>query len=469
MAPWMAATPQLPEELLAFIFYWATYNPVRGVDSLAVLKPFEAAHGRDEFASCDAALVTKLALFSSCRLFRQLMKPFLYEDIRIRHGSEALAHLFEREPGLAVHTKRVCIPPLGIPEAGNWLNLYPVGTERILRYCTKVRILVRPTTPSLAIPSPAPDLGSPGPPPPTQEGIEDALLNEPEQLDFPSHHFPLLQRADWYNTPIETLPSASRTPPILWESESLTTLTLGSDYFRPSRESEQILVDLPKLHTLRVRSIRSFGGSTRGTDPSSVRLPSLRRIIFEHPSAVYLLFFEQPLRHLGPQISTLEFGACDRFLQHDYLMVIIMNCSNTTHLLFPVFSTMPTRKNSRLQVVAIVYPVEHIGLSAAGFLHDSSDENAKEEQWGRLGGHFLSLFGSASRFSKLKTVTFYGIEWMFVFPEEMFKGMLRMILDRGLRVVCELPEVQKAWDVMVVKVKELREDAYIHTALSPES
>lgn len=451
----MAASHRLPNELLVDIFRWATDNPMRDVHSLSILRPFEAAHDCDDFASCDAALKTKLAISSSCRLFRRLSKSFFYEDIRIRHGSEALAQSLEKEPTLAAHTKRICIPTLGIPEAGAWINLYPSGTDRILQLCTQTRLLLRPTAP---IPVPVPDTvhGVPPAPPPTQESIEDALLNEPERLDFSGQHFPFLLRADWYNTPFETLPSASRTPPMLWESESLTSLTLGSDYFQPSRDPDEVFVNLPNLQTLRVRSIQTFGGRSRVTNPNQVRLPSLRRIVFDDPSAVYLLFFEQPLRHIRSQIKTLEFGAHDRFLRHDFVMVIIMNCSNVTDLFFPVFTTMPTRKNSRTQVVEIVYPITHLGLSAVGFLLESESEDAASEQWGRLGGHFLSLFGSSTRFSKVKTVTLYGKEWAHILPQRMFKGMLRMLVEKGLRIACEWPEVQIAWDDAVEKINEAR-------------
>ena len=451
MASLSAASSRLPNELLVDIFRWATDNPVRDADSISVLKPFEAAHESDDFASCDAALRTKLAISSSCRLFRHLSKPFFYEDIRIRHGSEAVAQTLEKEPSVALHAKRICIPSLGVPEAGNWLNLYPAGTDRILQLCTQIQVLLRSTAPSLTADG---TRDVPPAPPPTQESIEDALLNEPERLDFSSQHFPFLLRADWYNTPFETLPSATRTPPMLWESETLTTLTLGSDYFKPSRDPDEVFVDLPYLHTLRVRSIRSFGDRSRGTDPNQVQLPSLRRIVFDHPSAIYLLFFEQPLRHLGAQIRTLEFGAHDKFLRHDFIMVIIMNCSNTTDLFFPVFTTMPTRKNSRLQVADIVYPIIRLGLSAVGFLHDSEDDNAVCEQWGRLGGHFLSLFGISTRFSKVKTVTLYGKEWEHVLPNRMFKGMLRMLVEKDLQVICEHPEVQRAWNVAIEKIHE---------------
>ena len=423
----------LPDELLEYIFDLATYGPSRDVEALTGLRTFEGDYSTDIDSACDATLKTKYALSLTCSLFRNLCSRFLFEDVRVGHGSEGLADALERNPQLGLLVKRISISSFGFKAAGHWCASYPPGTRRILQRCPNVVILTRP----FDFPVESMDLQDDYP-------LSLPLSTEVELDDL---EFPHLRRVDWFNSPFDSLPTTLPTPKFIWKTESLEVLTVGPDH-SPVQNNEALIVDLPNLHTVRVRSIHTPGViGEEGVEPAQIRLPALRRIVFSLPDGIYPLFFQQFLRACGPQIEELELAPNPRFLKHDFISVLMINCSNATTLNFPVFTTKPTRKNLNRQVVQIIYMVTHIGLSAAGFRKEDSEESGyfggaassdeEDDQWGRLAAHFLALFGERTRFSKVEKLTLYGREWEAIIPDPKFRGMLNLVKSKNVEIVCE--------------------------------
>ncbi len=66
----------------------------------------------------------------------------LFEDIRIRHGSFALAQKLEQAIGhsFGAYVRRITIP---VDLAGDWDKTLEVSARRILEACPNTRILAR--------------------------------------------------------------------------------------------------------------------------------------------------------------------------------------------------------------------------------------------------------------------------------------------------------------------------------------
>ena len=420
----------LPEELLLYIFDLATYGPARDVESLIELKPFEKEYSADADDLCDAPLKTKRSLALACKLFRRLALKFLYEDIRIRHGSEGLAKAIEMGQEIGTFVKRASVSLEGFKAAGHWVASYPSATRRILQCCPNIVILTRPQT----LPVDTVDL----------HGDNYNLPITDINLDDLS--FQHLRRVDWFNSPIDTLPSTLPTPKFVWKSSSLQTLTIGPDHI-PLQLDVSPLVDLPNLQTIRLRSTHTPGDVEEGViDTDSVLLPNLRKLVFSLPDGIYTLFFEQFLRACGPCVEEIEIAPDKRFLKYDFISVLLLNCSNATVLSFPVFTTKPTRKNTRRQHVEVAYLITQLALSSAGFRNDFDfeDEDDADSQWGLLARHVLALFGSSSRFSKLEKVILYGEEWEPLLSDPRAKGAIKLIKSKGVEIICENERVAAA-------------------------
>lgn len=152
--------PSLPHELWVVIFYFATYNTIRDMNYLVTPPPLAILYEKEDDELNDAALKIKHSLSLVCSLWRKLVTPFMFEDIKIRHGAEELAFALEHgnktslNHGLGHLVKRVQLSL--IPEPGNkgigtaWSNAVGGHTCRILQTCNNVvhlerrRILLSP-------------------------------------------------------------------------------------------------------------------------------------------------------------------------------------------------------------------------------------------------------------------------------------------------------------------------------------
>ncbi|THH07799.1 hypothetical protein EW145_g3133 [Phellinidium pouzarii] len=419
---------RLPPELLTHIFGLATYSPARFIESLEEPEPLQEDSA---IAQCDAALETKYSLALSCSFFRSLSECFLYEDIRIRHGSGDLLKALEKSTKGTVNrngdlVRRISVFPIGYDEGGHWYENISEHTIRILRCCPNIQVLTRPPMPVIRTSEPV-----------NGQEADSFVIND---LKFSS-----LYRVDWYNSPFDRLPSPMPTPRFIWQTPSIRTLTLGPDYsdFHPGEQ--EIIMNLPDLHTLRVRSMNSFGQLLGDGNPRiDVKLPSLRRLIIQKADAVYLLYFGRPLSRAASKLRAIELGMDKRFLYHDFMSVLLMHCPNTTELSFHVFFTCPTRRNLPTSAVQFVYDVEHVGLSAA----KSDDMPWEEDTWQRLTEHFESLCGQQTRFSKLKRITLYGAQWAEYILDGALSGSLQLIRSRRVKVVCKESAARVAFEAV---------------------
>jgi len=89
----------LPDEVWQCIFYHATDNPARAEwehDGPMDIQPFDVFREVSERELAEEALRTKTTICLICIKWQNLSAKFLFEDIRIRHGSFALAQKLEQ-------------------------------------------------------------------------------------------------------------------------------------------------------------------------------------------------------------------------------------------------------------------------------------------------------------------------------------------------------------------------------------
>ncbi|OCB90956.1 hypothetical protein A7U60_g1809 [Sanghuangporus baumii] len=426
----------LPHELLTEIFRIATDNPVRDIDSLVSWTPFEGSYTPQKLEESRTALKTKYALTSVCRLFKDLMPEFLYEDIWIRYGSDALRAVLEKSKardadgegfGYGRFTRRVSI--CSAVEPSDLTLSMPQDTRAILTCCPDVQVISRS-------PIPQENLNS-------QVEFIDAIpsLNDLE--------FPHLQRVEWHNVPNDTMLATTPTPTPFFFSQSLRVLILGPDNFPTARRSSasgldgnqeqqtpETIISLPNLHTLGIQSLDAFGEPPR---LYSIRLPSLRHLIFKRPEAIYNLF-DGGLTPLAPQITSLELASDFRFLRHDFIATVLDYCSHAEELYIPVFATRAPHQNIIPRVLLEFTSVKRVYLHAGlpnGYIY------GQQAWWTMLEAHFDGLCGPNSRFITLERIILSGQEWMeSVQDRDRFTVVLRMVRGKELELVADDDNVQ---------------------------
>ncbi|KAL5512508.1 hypothetical protein ACEPAG_3161 [Sanghuangporus baumii] len=400
----------LPPEVLLSIFELATYNTTRQIDHLVDLPPFEAIYSEERDALDKEALRMKRSLSLTCSLFRQMTVKLLYEDVWIRHGSSCLLETFrgpgagsDSNHGAGRYVRRVILTPNAFDDA-----------PQILAFCPNLRIISRAS--SLARSNSGPVLNN--------------LFS------------PQLHRIDWIDILAEKEFSLNRSPQFFWHSPILRVLTLDTDnLFTPEAEetwgpeNREILINLPQLHTLRLRSCDTLG------DPEeswySIQLPSLQRLVLERPLALYALH-SGCLAFYGSRIKTLELGRYRRFLRIDAISIALGYCPNVDTLLFPVSTTMPPAKNAldAPRTGWLEYRVKHIGLNA-------SVENGLDHQVSNTWIHVQlkdlvdAFLGEGTRFTALERITLYGSEWREIVCDETFEPIAKTVHSSRVRIDCE--------------------------------
>ncbi|KAL5512516.1 hypothetical protein ACEPAG_3169 [Sanghuangporus baumii] len=426
----------LPHELLTEIFRIATDNPVRNIDSLVSWTPFEGSYALQKVEESRTALKTKLTLASVCRLFKDLMPEFLYEDIWIRYGSNGLREILEYSKvwdadgegfGYGRFTRRVSI--CSAMELSDSSLSMPRNARAILTCCPNVLVISR-------LPIPQENLNA-------QVEFIDAMpsLNDLE--------FPHLQRVEWHNVPNDTMLATTPTPTPFFFSPSLRVLILGPDNFPPARrssatglgenqeqETPETIISLPNLHTLGIQSLDTFGEPPRRY---SIHLPSLRHLILKRPEAIYNLF-DGGLTPLAPQITSLELASDFRFLRHDFISTVLDYCSHTEELYIPVFATRAPHQNMIPRVLLEFASVKRVYLHAGlpnGYVY------GQQAWWTMLEAHFDGLCGPNSRFITLERITLSGQEWMeSVRDKDRFTVVLRMVRRKEVELVADDDNVQ---------------------------
>ena len=408
----------IPEELSLKIIRIATDSPVRRTETLAELPPFECIRYASSEVQSWAAMRIKLSLAQTNSYLRRLALPYLYEAIWIHHGAEALLQVLQSSKGcsgLGKYVQHIIIPHSTHAVASDVL-------AKIVGCCPEVRILTRP---SAAI---------------KHKPYQPLLTND---LAINSDALTKVTRIDWNNTPTDNAEASSISPPFIWSSQSLRVLTLGSANFKDFanvQEGDQSLevvqteinIDLPNVHTLKLRTLDALG------DPFShwytAKLPSLRRIVLEAPAGLYPLY-EGCLTFYGPRIEVIEFGTHVGFLRIDALALALFYCPNVKELCFPVFNTMPVRKNP-LDVPDAeyrFYKVERVVMH--GFAETEAGYQISRSWMTTHFADFIDgLCGEGTRFTSLKTIVLFGSEWKELLEDSFIDSLMAISTDKGLRI-----------------------------------
>lgn len=381
--------PGLPDELLLYIFELATDNITRDISSLTIHQPFtvpqvpvDIRDREEKYQNCEtrrglyeerydkSSLLTKCAIFATCKRFRSIVTRLLYEDVWLHRGSSALLATLERSAntpekhdgwndhscdsesgrgsrcgceqklgtGYGKYVRRIvspfsclCSPHSREGDKENINNCQHLTAlaktmSRVLALCPNVRSLVRTGNTS--------DNGT--------------ISNTGMSCDEPSTglSLPLLTHVEW-----DCVHSTPDSLSFLWQLESLKSLTLNSILpaasdsdagTRPMVYDTQIL-KLPQLRSLCLRSEYAL----LPLSPSRILLPSLTDIILLHPAAI--TSFIDPsgaLSALTRQITYLEFGRAVTFLHADYVALLLQYYfPRVTHFRYGVFSTRSLTKN----------------------------------------------------------------------------------------------------------------------------
>ena len=408
----------LPEELLLKIVDLAIGSRSGVIDSLAELPPFETVYSISEEARSRKSLCTKRSLSQTSSYLRRLVVPLLYEDIWIHHGAEVLLQILQGSNGnvgYGKYVKRIFMPH-------STHHIVPDILRKIIESCPDVRILTR----SLA----------------TRKDQEFKPL-QIEDISFRADALKELVRIDWNNVPSDDVPAPTFAPSFIWSVPSLRVLTLGSRNFHdfeglqstdPTSEiiQSEIKIDLPNVHTLRLRTLDALG------DPFShwysVRLPKLRRVVLEAPAGLYP-FYEGCLTFYGSSIETIEFSTHVGFLRIDGVALALFYCPNVKELCFPVFNTMPVRKNP-LDVPDAEYrsyKVERVVLH--GFTEtEAGYQVSRSWMTTHLADHVDGLCGEGTRFTLLKTIVLYGPEWVELLEDSFISSLLEILTKKGIKL-----------------------------------
>ena len=373
----------LPTELWLSIIRWATFpQSTFAVSTFAPFVAFFERNGEDA-----QALTVKYAVIQVCRLWRDLALGILYEDIRVRHGADALAEALGKTHGDRQLGR--CVRRLELP-------YYHTGTAtqkssdialQILQSCTGLETLVRPF----------------------MQGPSDEV-----RFEFPirSHPFPNLKRLEWwhYNHATRSGGINSLTD-VLHYSPNLQYLAVGGELWISSTNYTSHLLRLPVLTTLRIRRINFLFIR----EICRWQLPSLTNVIVEAPLEIAL---ETIWEVFGSRLCTVEFGRHLGFLLADQITLLLRGCPQVKQFhYFIYFTSAPPVFNQpcALQCICLHSHPSHM----------FSDSGQLPEQ------HFSFL--SQSSFPALRRIILYG-DWTNITPESYFKDFVKTMNSRGCLV-----------------------------------
>ncbi|KAF9229026.1 hypothetical protein BS17DRAFT_16 [Gyrodon lividus] len=377
---------QLPPEIWIVIFHWAT-SPPAGYPA-PYYEPFRAS-----FEEFDEPLRTKRALVQVCRRWRVLASVFLYEDVRVRYGSESLmeALVSHRDVedegsqgwlGRCVHRLELPYLQTGTDRPGNTHNVV-----QILKSCSSLKTLVRP------------------------------FMREPPdsvRYEFPAGIVSLssLTRLEWwhYNNAARSGGINSLTD-VLRSAPSLQFLTLGGEFsMNPGPP-----IRLPAVTTLRLRRVNAL----LVRHICQWELPSLVHVVADFPpdhNGLEALWFQ-----FGHQLCTVELGRNIVFHMSDQIIVFFRGCSRVKMFNYFIHFTAPP---------AASLLVEKSSLQCVG-IHAFPCAMMKDT-WKHLNSHFDFL---ASRFlPALKRIVLHG-NWQHIMADERFARFEECLARKGCMVL----------------------------------
>lgn len=210
----------LPDEIWQFIFYLATDNPARREsehDGPMELEPFETFQEGEDRDSAREAFEVKISISIVSAKWRNLSAKFLFEDIRIRQGSYALARKLD-EPitpssniTFGAYVRRTIIRVGG---AGVWTKTLEASARRIVLACPNTQILAR-----------------------RQESCKARYPRQHESKNkaIDDVQMPRLRRVDWNNSPAHR-PQIHGIPTFVWGVPTLEILSASDHMQSQARE-----------------------------------------------------------------------------------------------------------------------------------------------------------------------------------------------------------------------------------------
>ncbi|THH03552.1 hypothetical protein EW145_g6174 [Phellinidium pouzarii] len=418
----------LPPEIWTQIFFWATYGPARELDVLLAIPIFDSINYRATEKQYVLSLGMKHTLALVCTEWRSLTEVFMYEDLRIRHGACALANVLENSKksdsnsiGHGRYVRRISLPlmkKLSLNIDYDWENKV---VRRIIDCCPNLLVFSRYRSIFVKEEDEEEDETNGNAEPGYTEGEWDPVM-------------PAVGRIDWNTGLAFGIQRMVSVPPrATWVAQSLQVLSLSGDnyFWSPEQLQSMSIVLLPRVHTLRIGSVYTFG--VPGVDHYRMDLPALRRIILDKAEVLHRLI-DSCLRAHGEQVREIEVAAYWRFLRSDYISALLNYCSNVEVLHFPIFWVRVLRwRQTREMPNCVLRGLTHIGLHAAA---NPEIELARAE-WQQIKGHFNAIFGANSRLPAIRRVTLHGEEWTSLVSDFQFQWVLQLAQNREVEIFCE--------------------------------
>ncbi|GJE90742.1 hypothetical protein PsYK624_068860 [Phanerochaete sordida] len=378
--------PTLPVELWLCIFRWATLSSSTLSLCATDYVPFQATtwDGVDR----EAAAV-KRTLVRVCKLWRELTRDLLYEDVTIRDAPSVQRALRPGAAGEDKHRKvrRACLP---------YQSCTPYSADDIsavadfLHCCSQLEVLCRPIN----------------------------MRAEAMTFDYPAADCPALQslqRLDWWHINeaarsggVNTLTEVVRAAP------HLRYLSLGGDLWLNLMERRPLV--LPTLTTLRIRRMNLLFLQ----QVSRWSMPALRTIIIDIFSTPHLL---EPLwETYGKQLRTIELGRDLKFYVMDLVSHVVARAPAVEELgYYFLFTAVPqVPQEPHLALTTLRW---HAHLNQFFPVEDNAF-------WQHLAEHVAAF--PRPFFPALRKVALHGREWLKVVNDPRFIPLVKKLGQRGI-------------------------------------
>jgi hypothetical protein len=356
---------RLPAELWLEVFQWATFTSSDAAYTTNY-KPFEPL-GRYEVL--DQSLKVKAVVVRVCRQWRALAEYMLYEDLRIRHGEQALADVLESCEERGRWVRRAELPYTNTVTTTP-SSLRPLPFIAILKRCPELEILVRPVP-----------------------RFFDKL-----PFEFDAEGLPLtsLKRLEWWNSNEATRSGGINSlDEVLSCTPNLQYLLIGGERWMSQRAPPL----LPSLTTLRLR----WMNNQFIQQICQWSLPALSHVIIDnsHCSAVLEMLWET----FGSQIRIVEFGKHVRFYIEDHITPLLRVCPSLQELNYHIYFTVPPHS-----------VIKHSSIHSVR-LHGNVNLLATDGDWEHISCHFAWFYGPS--LPSLERIILYG-EWSAILTDNRF-------------------------------------------------
>ncbi|EGN94080.1 hypothetical protein SERLA73DRAFT_188648, partial [Serpula lacrymans var. lacrymans S7.3] len=325
----------LPPEIWLHIFRWAT-SPLTSGSFALTYEPFQI--GSEDVLK--ATLQVRYAIVRVCWLWRALAMDLLYEDVRVRHGMQALVSALRGDEYLAEGNGR-WVRRLELPYAhtNTATSDSSVTALNILKHCPSLEVLTRP------FPS---------------ESADNM------RFEFSAGHVVLtsLKRLEWWHHNGATRSGGINSLyDVLKNAPNLQYLAVGGSVL--PRFISVAPLCLTALSTLRLRKMNHlFIRQLCRWD-----LPSLEHVIVDVPET-WNRALEGFWETFGDRLRTVELGQSVAFCVSDQVTLVLQGCPRLKELNYYVFFTSPVRSTFVHSSISCVRLHAHPNLI---LLHDGWD------------------------------------------------------------------------------------------------